>query len=125
MTVTLDNLLRRIKVNPESIEFHEVMAVIAENYDYTPTPFTNGVENDLLCNQAGENEGSCKIFAFAQLHGLNQHETLACFGQYYRQDVLQHPHRGDHLNIRTFLRHGWKGVRFASTALSAKDRSPK
>ena len=79
MTATLDKLLARLKNNPEDIDFQAVMTAIAENYDYTPAQFSNGLEHDRIFNHAGENEGSCKIFAFAQLHGLTEHETLACF----------------------------------------------
>jgi hypothetical protein len=68
-------------------------------------------------NQAGSNEGSCKIFAFATTEGLSEAETLACFGKYYREDVLQNPQVSDHANIRTFMRHGWKGIRFEQSAL--------
>ena len=107
-------------IKKSKIDFQDVMAVIAENYAYTPVQFSNGIENDRIINLAGENEGSCKIFAFGQLHELTEHETLACFGQYYRHDVLQHPHATDHLNIRTFMRHGWDGIQFEYPALSPK-----
>ena len=120
MTSTPDKLLALLKSNPQKIDFQEVMTVIAENYDYTPVQFSNGIEDDRIINYAGENEGSCKIFAFGQLHGLTEHETLGCFGQYYRHDVLLHPHATDHLNIRTFMRHGWSGIQFESPALSPK-----
>jgi len=33
---------------------------------------------------------------FAQLQQLSQAETLACFGKYYREDVLQNPEGDDH-----------------------------
>ena len=33
-------------------------------------------------NPAGKNEGSCKLFYFAQLKGLSPAETVALFGQY-------------------------------------------
>ena len=122
MTATLDKLLARLKNNPEEIDFQAVITTIAENYDYTPTQFSNGLEHDRIINHAGENEGSCKIFAFAQLHGLSEHETLACFGRYYRQDVLQHPQATDHLNIRTFMRHGWSGIQFGNPPLALKNQ---
>ena len=113
-----DALLARLRSNPQDIEFQEVMNIIAETYEYTPVLFNNGSGQDRIINQAGENEGSCKIFAFAQLQGLTKDETLACFGQYYRQDVLQHPQGTDHLNIRTFMRHGWDGIHFDGLPLS-------
>ena len=121
MTTSLDRLLSLIKNNPESIEFQDVMTVITTHFDYRPTRFSNGIGEDLLINLAGENEGSCKIFSFAQLHGLGEQETLACFGKYYREDVLQHPEGVDHMNLRTFMRHGWKGIHFERPALNPKN----
>lgn len=120
MTITLDTLLLRLKNDPQEIEFQDVMSVITETYDYTPAQFSNGLQDEQIINPAGENEGSCRIFAFAQLQSLSEHETLACFGQYYRLDVLQHPQATDHLNIRTFMRHGWRGIQFENAPLALK-----
>lgn len=95
------------------------MAVIAEFYHYQPTEFGNGL-NQSLINEAGRNEGSCKIFAFAKLHQLTVEQTLALFGDYYRQDVLNNPEGNDHQNIRNFMRDGWEGIVFKGEALQAK-----
>ncbi len=108
------DLLTKLKDQPESVSFNEVIATIAEHYQYTPAAFKNG---DTF-NEAGTNEGSCKIFYFAQLNALTQAQTLACFGDYYRQDVLAHPTANDHANIRQFILHGWSGIEFNSVALS-------
>lgn len=102
--------------NPEQVLFAHTMEVIDAHYDFTPTSFTNGDTQ----NEAGQNNGSCKIFAFAQLQGLDEVSTLACFGQFYREDVLQHPEGNDHANIRNFMQHGWAGIRFDDVALTAK-----
>lgn len=112
-------LLQRLRNDPESIEFSRVIETINAHYDYTPTQFSNGIGADCVTNAAGSNEGSCRIFAFGQLHNLNEQETLACFGQFYR-DVLQNPDGSDHANIRTFMRHGWSGIHFDGIALTAK-----
>jgi len=56
----IDALIQKVRNTPESIEFNDVIAVIANNYDYIPTTFHNG---DIV-NVAGSNEGSCKIFCF-------------------------------------------------------------
>ena len=120
MTLSVNKLLALLKSTPEEIEFQDVMTTIDKHYDYTPVQFSNGTGEDLLINHPGENEGSCKIFAFAKLHGLSEKETLACFGNYYREDVLQHPQGLNHLNIRTFMRHGWHGIQFENPALSPK-----
>jgi hypothetical protein len=93
--------------NDDSIDFEETMAVIDAHFDYTPCAFSNGEQH----NAAGENAGSCKILAFARLMGLNEAQTLACFGRFYR-DVLATPDGSDHGNIRNLMRSGLAGVRF-------------
>jgi len=114
----LNDFIERVKAG-QAVDFQDTMAVIAAHYDYQPAEFSNGIEEPLL-NEAGRNEGSCKIFAFAQLHGLDQAQTLALFGDYYRKDVLENPAGSDHQNIRHFLRDGWAGIHFKSVALTAK-----
>jgi hypothetical protein len=109
------NKLNGFGIKPEKVEFNEVMAVISANYHYQPCTFSNGE----LINQSGANEGSCKIFAFAKLHGLSEQTTLACFGRYYRDDVLLNPLGEDHANIRNFIKQGWKGIVFDDVALAA------
>lgn len=113
----LTDFLARIKQQEESIEFEQVMQVIKDNYHYQPALFTNG---DLV-NDLGTNEGSCKIFYFAQLNTLSQQQTLACFGRYYREDVLANPEGNDHANIRNFMKTGWQGIEFTSVALQPRN----
>ena len=112
----LENFLSKLNSSPDTIEFNETMAVIDVNYSYMPTIFSNGT----ILNQAGENEGSCKLFAFAQLHNLNKLQTLACFGSYYRDEVLKNPEGDNHQNIRNFMQTGWHGIEFEGTALVLK-----
>ena len=118
--MSLDSFIKQIKDTPESIEFDALMAIINEYYNYTPTAFSNGLDDDKVFNEAGTNEGSCKIFTFARLHQLNKDQTLNCFGKYYREDVLLHPDNTDHANIRTFIKHGWDGIAFQGEALGLK-----
>ncbi len=106
--------------NNEAVGFDETIAVITENYHYQPTEFSNGLNEQLLVSPAGTNEGSCKIFAFAQLHGLDPQQTLNLFGDYYRQDVLNDPDGTGHQNIRNFMKYGWDGISFKGVALTAK-----
>jgi hypothetical protein len=106
--------IEKLSTSPEQVEFNELMDVISANYHYKPCTFSNG---DLI-NEAGSNEGSCKIFAFAKLHGLSKELTLACFGQYYREDVLLNPEGIDHGNIRNFIKKGWQGINFEGEVLS-------
>ncbi len=101
---TLTDFLTKTKTS-SSVNFADTMAVIAENYTYQPSTFRNGD----IENAAGQNEGSCKIFAFAKLQQLTESETLQLFGDYYRVDVLKHSDGTDHQNIRQFIKHGWAG----------------
>jgi nitroreductase len=114
--MSLQDFISQLKTSPETIEFDTTIAVIEANYDFTPTAFTNGSTN----NDAGQNNGSCKILAFGQLNGLSVDETLACFGKFYRDDVLGNPEGDDHQNIRNFINNGWDGVNFSGQALTAK-----
>ncbi len=88
--MSLTAFLEKIKRH-EPVSFDETIAVITENYDYQPTAFSNGLGDHQIINEAGQNEGSCKIFAFAQLNQLDQQQTLNLFGDYYRRDVLNDP----------------------------------
>ncbi len=114
--MNIDTFIERINSNPDSISFTDTIAVIEENYTFTPTAFQNGA----LKNDAGQNSGSCKLFSFARLHNLSEAQTLVCFGDYYRVDVLQHPDAQDHQNIRNFIKSGWNGIAFEGNALSNK-----
>jgi hypothetical protein len=120
MTLSIETLNSKLTSKEPSvtakINFEEVMAVISANYHYQPSTFNNG---DIV-NQAGTNEGSCKIFAYAQLNDLSEQATLHCFGQYYREDVLNNPSGHDHGNIRNFMKNGWAGITFEQTALTLK-----
>jgi hypothetical protein len=115
----IKTLIERLKTTPRELDFKEVMEAIEAHYDYTPTAFTNGQGESRVINGAGENEGSCKVFAFGLMNGLSEAETLACFGEHYRH-VLASPDGTDHANIRAFMRFGWSGVEFAGTALRPK-----
>lgn len=114
--MSLTDFLERLRRSPDRIEFADTLATIEAHYEYTPTAFRNGAVE----NAAGQNAGSCKIFAFAGLQGLDVAQTLACFGRYYRDDVLKHPDASDHQNIRHFMRTGWSGIAFDGQALTAR-----
>lgn len=111
--MNLNILLNKLETESDTVNFSDVITVIDNNYHYSPTGFING---DVV-NTIGTNEGSCKIFAFAKLHELNEQQTLACFGDYYRKDVLLNPDGTDHANIRNFMLTGWSGVKFEDEVL--------
>ena len=113
MNEQLTTLLTSLKSN--STSFSEVIAFIERNYLHTPTPFKNGD----AYNEATQNQGSAKVFAFAQLNNLNAEDTLFLFAEHY-QSVLANPEGTDHQNIRQFTENGWAGVVFEGQALTAK-----
>lgn len=118
--MTPEQLIEKLHSTPQEVTFDEVMAVIGEHYDYTPTRFVNGKGESQVINEAGENEGSCKLLFFAMINELNEALTLACFGDYYRKEVLLDLGGSSHANIRSFMRNGWDGVLFDGEALKAK-----
>ncbi|MDG6778023.1 HopJ type III effector protein [Thiomicrorhabdus sp. zzn3] len=103
-------------LNQGAVDFDQVMQVIDQYYEFSPARFVNG---DTV-NEAGSNNGSCKIFAFAKLNQLSEQATLNAFGDFYTVDVLQHPEAEDHQNIRNFMQYGWQGIQFDRDALAAK-----
>ncbi|MDP9960873.1 HopJ type III effector protein [Chryseobacterium lathyri] len=109
-------LSEQLKNNPDTIQFKEVIAHIDDQYDFTPTFFKNG---DTV-NEAGQNNGSCKVFSFAKLQGLSKEQTLPLFGEFYREDVLKNPEGTDHQNIRNFMKYGWEGISFEGEALKGR-----
>ena len=118
--MNINELIQKINTNADIIDFTEVIETIEATYNYIPTRFSNGIDSNAIINKAGTNEGSCKIFAFGKLNNLDEKQTLACFGKYYRKDVLEHPDNDDHANIRSFMVHGWKGIKFEDEALQPK-----
>ena len=112
----LQSFLHRIKTSPETITFQETIELIDSTYQFKPVAFHNGS----LFNEAGQNNGSCKIFSFSALQGFDARQTLQCFGDYYRKDVLENPEGNDHQNIRNFMKTGWDQVEFSDDALSLK-----
>lgn len=115
----LDDFLKKLNDAPSSVTFDDTMSAIAASYEFTPAAFTNGGAR----NEAGQNSGSCKLFAFALLNKLSKDQTLACFGEHYRDDVLKNPDGANHQNIRNFMQYGWDGVKFDSMPLTPKSVS--
>ena len=114
---TIGTLIKKLDIHPDDISFNEVIDIIDTSYDFKPTKFINGDTK----NEAGSNNGSCKIFAFAKLQGLTKNQTLNLFGDYYQIDVLENAEGDDHANIRNFMRSGWDGIKFEAKALVPKE----
>merc|ERR1719217_140745 len=100
-------IVTAVKESAASVAFADGIGAIDAGYDATEVEFeVNGLKS-----APGKNLGSAKIFSLGILAGLSKDETLACFGQYYR-DVLANPDGDDHPNIRGFMQAGWDGVSF-------------
>lgn len=112
----VNEFINKLNTQPQSIRFDDTLQVIDANYNFTPTAFRNGETQ----NVADQNNGSCKVFAFAQLNNLTEEQTLQCFGDFYRKDVLQNPQGNDHQNIRNFIKTGWAGIAFEGSPLTAR-----
>lgn len=113
MTAQLNSLLTGLKSN--TIAFNQVIEFIENIYQHTPTAFKNGE----AYNEATQNQGSAKVFAFASLNKLSAEDTLYLFAEHY-QSVLATPEAADHQNIRQFMANGWSGIAFEGEALSLK-----
>lgn len=113
------DLIHAVSNSPETIEFNDVIALIDSAFTFTPTAFTNGD----VSNEANQNNGSCKLLALGQHLNLNQAQTLALFGRFYREDVLNNPNGDDHANIRNFMKTGHEGVVFDTFPLVKTDVS--
>jgi len=113
MKEQLPTLIKSLKDN--LLPFKEVIAFIETYYQHQPTAFRNGE----LYNEATQNQGSAKVFTFAQLNGLDKEDTLYLFAEHY-QSVLNNPGGTDHQNIRQFMTHGWPGIVFEGQALLEK-----
>lgn len=87
------SLLQQLKSN--LVSFKEVIEFIETYYQHQPTAFKNGE----TYNEATQNQGSAKVFSFAQLNNLSKEDTLFLFAEHY-QAVLNTPDATDHQNIR-------------------------
>lgn len=113
MKEQLINLLTGLK--EKTTAFSDVIEFIQTHYRYQPTAFKNGN----VYNDATQNQGSAKVFAFAQINNLSAADTLYLFAEHY-QAVLNNPEGADHQNIRQFMAHGWPGIVFEGEALTAE-----
>ncbi|MGC8121305.1 HopJ type III effector protein [Marinobacter sp. VGCF2001] len=96
-------------------DFNDTLGLIDQHFEFQPTGFSNGP----LRNEAGENAGSCRVFALGQHCNLSEADTLRLFAQHYEQ-VLGDPAGESHGNIRQFISTGWSGIRFDASPLRAR-----
>ena len=112
--------LQRLENEADTIQFSDSIDIIEQCYNYKPSGFSiaQSTQQGSVENNAGENEGSCKLIAFAQLNKLDTQKTLHLFGDFYRKDVLQHPTSSDHGNIRVLMELGVDTISFDSPPLT-------
>lgn len=113
MEQQLETLLASLKSG--QTPFAKVLEFIDTNYQHQPTAFKNGG----AYNEATQNQGSARVFAFAELNNLSAEDTLYLFAEHYKA-VLDTPQGTDHQNIRQFMTHGWAGIAFEGEALKIK-----
>ena len=98
------------------MKFSDFLDLIEQEYAFSNIAFTNNG----LTNSKDENQGSAKVFCFGLMHSLDEKDTIRCFGEHY-ESVLESPENvTSHLNIRIFMKMGWKGVSIDKNALSVK-----
>lgn len=96
--------------------FADTLAFIERWFEVRPSAFQNGN----VQNQADQNQGSCKVFALAQLLDLSAQQALLCFGEHYR-DVLATPDADNHQNLRRVLKEGLCDISFDQFPLAFKE----
>ncbi|MGN0002824.1 MAG: HopJ type III effector protein [Sphingobacterium composti] len=111
--MSLNNLLHQLSA--KQIFFLDVLAFIEANYNYTPSAFKNGNQQ----NAATENQGSARVLFFAKINNLSKEDTLSLFAEHY-DAVLNSPEGNDHQNIRQFMANGWDAVSFDNAVLFEK-----
>lgn len=102
-------------LDSDAHQFAATLAFINEWYDFTPTAFRNGS----VANGADQNQGSCRVLAFALMEGLSAEQALKCFGEHYR-DVLATPGVDNHHNLRRLQKEGLRDIQFDAAPLRRK-----
>jgi len=96
--MTVEEFKTKLKENPKQIEFSETIEVIEAYYDFSPTAFVT----------------------FSKIESLAKEETLACFGAFYYDEVINDPTGAGHQNIRNFMKSGFDRLTIHGAALTKK-----
>lgn len=103
------------QLNSDDHVFATTLEFIENWFNFTPSAFQNGS----VANTVDQNQGSCKVFALAQLLELTQQQALQCFGEHYR-DVVATPDVDNHHNLRRLLKEGLADISFDNFPLTQK-----
>jgi hypothetical protein len=102
-------------IERDSHQFAATLAFINQWYDFTPTAFNNGH----IANSAEQNQGSCRVLAFASMQKLSTAQALKCFGEHYRE-VQAAPGADNHHNLRRLQAEGLVDIHFDRPPLRRK-----
>ncbi len=98
--------------------FADTLAFIDRWYEVQPSAFRNGAVH----NAEDQNQGSCKVLGLARLLQLTREQTLACFGEHYRE-VLATPEADNHHNLRRLQRDGLTDITFDRFPLTPREHA--
>jgi len=103
----------------KEFNFQYVIDTINENYEFTPTSFC--VFPGTPTNTQGNNEGACRVLAFAKDQRIHHEKetVLELFAEHY-DAVLADPDGDGHQNIRTVIKYGADSVHFWKLPLTRK-----
>ena len=96
--------------------FSDFTNLIDQEYEFINISF----KNNGLINSKEENQGSAKVFCFGLMHSLSEEDTIRCFGEHYQFVIDDPENNNSHLNIRSFISNGWKGILINQNALKLK-----
>jgi hypothetical protein len=102
-------------IESDAHQFAATLAFINAWFDFMPTGFRNGT----VVNNREQNQGSCRVLAFALLQQLSASQALKCFGEHYR-DVLATPGKDNHHNLRRVQAEGLSDIQFDQPPLRRK-----
>jgi hypothetical protein len=102
-------------IDSNTHQFASTLAFINQWFDFAPTAFRNGK----VANSAEQNQGSCRVLAFALMQKLSADQALKCFGEHYR-DVLATPNMDNHHNLRRVQAEGLVDIHFDQPPLRRK-----
>ena len=96
--------------------FSDFTNLIDQEYEFLNVAFKNN--NHMISKE--ENQGSAKVFCFGLMYSLSEEDTIRCFGEHYQSVISEPENHNSHLNIRSFISNGWKGVLINQNALKLK-----
>ena len=110
-----EQFLKKLKLGGK-LKFSDFLALIDSEYNFSNIAFKNG---DIF-NSKHENQGSAMVFCFGHMYSLSELEVLHCFAEHYHSVIQNSNDETSHLNIRSFMVHGWDALLIDFDALKIK-----